>query len=107
MASRTCYVYIMANPWSRVLYTGVTSDLHGRAWTHKEKSTEGFTKRYNVTSLVYFEEHDGPNSAIAREKQIKGWDRAKKIKLIESMNPGFEDLSAGWYVEPDSSLRSE
>lgn len=90
------YVYIMAS-LSRVLYTGVTSDLHRRVWEHKEKQLEGFTKRYNVTRLVYYEETSDVRVAIEREKQIKGWTRAKKVALLESVNSGWSDLSEGWY----------
>jgi putative endonuclease len=96
MPAKPCWVYIMANPWSRVLYTGVTSDLMRRVWQHKQQAT-GFTARYNVTTLVYFEEHDGPTSAITREKQIKAWRREKKVELICTLNPDFKDLSDGCY----------
>jgi putative endonuclease len=67
MPAKTCWVYIMANPWSHVLYTGVTSDIVRRVWQHKQQTT-GFTAQYKVTRLVYLEEHDGPTSAITREK---------------------------------------
>jgi putative endonuclease len=90
-------VYIMSNRWSRVLYVGITSELVKRVYDHKQRETDGFTKKYSGTTLVYFEELDGPKAAIEREKQIKGWRREKKIALIESINPGFEDLSEGWY----------
>jgi len=90
------YVYIMTNH-SGTLYAGVTNDLRRRAWEHKQKLIEGFTKRYNITRLVYYEETPDANSAIFREKQIKGWLRKKKIALIESVNPGWKDLSEGWY----------
>jgi len=66
---------------------------------HKERKIEGFTKRYNVTKLVYYETYEDVREAIMREKQIKGWLRAKKIALIESLNPKWEDLRAGWYNE--------
>jgi putative endonuclease len=90
------YVYIMASA-SRVLYVGVTSNLHRRVWEHKQKRIDGFTKRYNITRLVYYEETSDIRAAIEREKQIKGWLRAKKVALIESVNPGWSDLSEGWY----------
>ena len=97
----------MANPWSHVLYTGVTSELPMRVKQHKERSLPGFTQKYNVTALVYFEELDGPKAAIAREKQIKGWTREKKLALIQSVNPEMRDLSEDWYDDtskaPDSS----
>ena len=86
------FVYIMSNK-SRTLYTGVTKDLSRRAYEHKSKLIPGFTQRYNITKLVYFEATSDINSAIAREKQIKGWLRKKKIELIESMNPEWEDLA--------------
>jgi len=91
------YVYIMTNR-SRTLYVGVTNDIRRRVWQHKHKLIEGFTKRYNVTRLVYYEETPDVKAATAREKQIKGWLRRKKIALIETLNPDWEDLSDGWYA---------
>lgn len=91
------YVYIMASK-SRVLYTGVTNNLERRVYEHKNKLVEGFTSKYNVTRLVHFEEANDVNVAIAREKQIKGWLRSKKISLIESVNPQWKDLSLDWYI---------
>lgn len=93
---KTYYVYIMTNH-SGTLYVGVTNDLHRRVWQHKQKLIEGFTKRYNITRLVYYEETTDVRQAIAREKQIKGWLRRKKIALITSANPEWRDLGAGWY----------
>ncbi len=90
------YVYIMTNR-SKTLYTGVTNDLMLRVYEHKNKMVEGFTKKYNITRLVYFEETNDIQSAITREKQIKGWLRSKKIALIESVNPKWKDLSEGWF----------
>jgi putative endonuclease len=90
------YVYIMTNR-SKTLYTGVTNDLTRRVYEHKNKMIDGFTKKYNITKLVYFEETNDILSAITREKQIKGWLRSKKIALIESVNPKWEDLSEGWF----------
>lgn len=90
------YVYIMTNR-SKTLYTGVTNDLMRRVYEHKNKMVEGFTKKYNITKLVYFVETNDVQSAITREKQIKGWLRAKKIALIESKNPEWKDLSEGWF----------
>ncbi|MBN1934179.1 MAG: GIY-YIG nuclease family protein [Anaerolineae bacterium] len=92
------YVYIMTNH-SGTLYTGMTNDLKRRVWQHKQKLVEGFTKRYNITRLIYWEETGDVNVAIAREKEIKGWVRAKKIALIEADNPGWKDLSEEWYGE--------
>jgi len=100
------FVYIVTNK-SGTLYTGVTNDLSRRVYEHKQKLVPGFTKKYNITRLVYFEETDDIKAAIAREKQIKGWLRSKKIALIESLNPKWEDLSINWYENTDSSLRSE
>jgi putative endonuclease len=90
--SRTFCVYIFAGK-SAVLYTGMTNDLARRVREHQEKQIPGFTKTYNVTKLVWFEAHGTPLSAIAREKQIKGWARAKRIALIQEMNPQWMDLS--------------
>lgn len=86
------YVYIMTNWTHSVLYTGVTSDLIARVYQHKEKINPGFTEKYNIKILVYYEEQPDALSAIAREKQIKGGSRDKKIKLINKLNPGWEDL---------------
>ena len=110
---KTYHVYIMASA-SRVLYIGVTSDLLRRVWEHKQKKFRGFTARYCVTELVYLEGFGNVCMAIAREKQLKGWLRTRKIALIESFNPQWKDLSAELQKtspEPkarrDSSLRSE
>ncbi len=86
------FVYIMTNKHNTVLYTGVTNDIYRRVSEHKEGLTKGFTKKYNVNKLVYVEEFLDPNSAIAREKQIKAGSRQKKIDLIESINPEWNDL---------------
>ena len=83
---------MMTNKINTVIYTGVTSDLVKRVYEHKHKVTDGFTKRYNINKLVYYEVFDDIENAIAREKQIKGGFREKKIKFITSMNPGFKDL---------------
>jgi len=91
------HVYIMTNgPLPALLYTGITGDLRHRVWQHKHKLVEGFTSRYNLTSLVYYEEFVYPDVAIAREKEIKGWRRSKKIRLVESTNPRWEDLARDW-----------
>ena len=89
---RTYYTYIMASR-SRALYTGVTNDLARRVIEHKRGLYAGFTRRYRVTRLVYFEEFADVRDAIAREKQIKGWRRSRKISLIERRNPTWEDLA--------------
>jgi putative endonuclease len=90
------YVYIMSNK-SGTLYTGITNDLEHRVYQHKSKLIDGFTKRYNVTKLVYFASTDDVNAAIAREKQIKGMLRSKKVELIKTTNPQWQDLSEGWF----------
>jgi putative endonuclease len=86
------FMYIMTNRHNTVLYTGVTGNLKKRVCEHKEKLVEGFTKRYNITKLVYFEVFNDPENAIKREKQIKGGSRKKKIDLIEKKNKNWDDL---------------
>ena len=85
-------VYIMANKRSGTLYVGVTSNLSQRTWQYKNHLVDGFTKKYKITSLVYFEQTSNMESAITREKELKGWSRAKKILLIEKSNPYWNDL---------------
>ena len=105
------YVYIMSSK-SRVLYVGMTGFLMSRVLQHKAGEVDGFTKRYRITRLVYYEAFQYVNNAIARETEIKKWRREKKVALIEAANPTWEDLAADW-GEPapmqtaDSSLRSE
>jgi putative endonuclease len=82
----------MTNKTNNVLYTGVTSNLRRRAYEHREQIVEGFTKKYNVHKLVFYEAYQEPESAIHREKQIKAGSRAKKVALIEAMNPEWKDL---------------
>jgi putative endonuclease len=94
---KTYYVYLLANYSNTTLYTGVTSNLVRRIYEHKNKITPGFTSKYNVNKLVYFEETNAINAALKREKQIKGWLRAKKNQLIESKNKDWRDLSEGWF----------
>ncbi len=91
------YVYILTNLNDKVMYIGVTNNLKRRVYEHKNHMVEGFSQRYNVTKLVYFENTSDVHSAISREKQLKGWRREKKNRLVESMNPEWEDLSAGWF----------
>jgi putative endonuclease len=86
------YIYLMSNKNNTVIYTGVTNNLKRRVYEHKEKMIDGFTKKYNVDKLVYFEFIDDINSAIQREKQIKAGSRKKKIDLINSINKGWKDL---------------
>ncbi|MBI1806520.1 MAG: GIY-YIG nuclease family protein [Ignavibacteria bacterium] len=93
MLEKQYYVYILTNKNNSVLYTGVTGNLGARVYQHREKSVPGFTKRYNITKLVYYEVFDDPYNAIVREKQIKAGSRRKKMTLIESMNKEWKDLS--------------
>ena len=90
------FVYMLSNK-SGMLYTGVTNNLEQRLYQHKKKQNEGFTGKYNINRLVYFESTDDVTVAIAREKQIKGMLRSKKIELIKTVNPGLVDLSENWY----------
>ena len=89
---RQSFVYLMTNQMNNVIYTGVTNDLVKRIYEHKQKTVEGFTKKYNVTKLVYYEIFDDIKDAISREKQIKGGSRLKKLNLIKNENPEFRDL---------------
>ncbi|MDD5449745.1 MAG: GIY-YIG nuclease family protein [Candidatus Omnitrophica bacterium] len=92
MTNKAGYIYLITNKHNTVIYTGVTSNLQKRVYEHREGLVDGFTKKYNVKKLVYYELADNMESAIAREKQIKAGSRKKKIKLITSMNPSFKDL---------------
>ena len=101
-------VYILASERNGTLYIGVTSDLIGRTWQHREHLTEGFTKRYGVSLLVWYEMHGDMSSAIQREKQIKKWNRAWKLRLIQEQNPRWQDLwpaIIGQSLGMDSRLR--
>ena len=101
------YVYIMASR-AKTLYIGVTNDIERWAWEHKSGTPAGFTSRYNVNRLVYYEDYESIRDAIQREKQLKGLLRGKKLALIESANPEWDDLAHGWYPgHRDPSLRSE
>src|SRR5260370_362177 len=91
------YVYIITNV-SGTLYTGVTNNLERRVYEHKAGVVEGFTHRYKINRLVYFEETNDVVAAISREKQIKGWVRRKKLDLIKAVNPNWEDLSLAWGI---------
>ena len=86
------FIYIMTNNHHTVLYTGMTGYIAERGWQHKKKLIDGFTKKYNVTKMVYFETYEDVNRAIAREKQIKGWNRKKKEALITKANPDWDDV---------------
>lgn len=90
-------VYILTNKSNTTFYIGVTSELENRVWQHKNKVYDGFTSKYEINKLVYYEEYQWVHDAIAREKQLKGGSRQKKIDLVLSVNPSWSDLSNGWY----------
>jgi len=91
------YVYILTNKNDKVMYVGVTNNLERRVYEHKAKMVLGFTEKYNVNKLVYFEETNDVNVAISREKKIKKWRREKKNNLVVAVNPEWKDLSDGWF----------
>jgi putative endonuclease len=97
MRDHQYFVCILSNFTNSVVYIGVTNDLETRVFQHKNKLLKGFTQKYNVNKLVYFEEHNDINRAIEREKQLKNWQRAWKNELIEKDNPEWRDLSEGRY----------
>ena len=101
MNNHNYYVYILSNKNNNVLYTGVTNNLERRMLEHKSKLNAGFTSKFNCSKLLYFEEFQWVDEAIAREKQIKVGSRFKKIELINSFNPDWEDLSNDWFTNED------
>ena len=94
--TRRYYVYLLTNWNNKVIYLGVTNNLERRLYEHKNKLVKGFSEKYNVNKLVYFEETQDVTAAIAREKEIKKWRREKKNQLVNRMNPNWKDLSSGW-----------
>ena len=100
---KTCAVYILTNYNETTFYIGVTSNLQKRIFEHKNKLAEGFTKKYNINKLVYYELTESIETAINREKQLKRWHRQWKINLIKEMNPEFRDLSEDWQDAETSS----
>lgn len=94
--SQSYYVYLLTNWNDQVIYVGVTNNLERRLYEHKHKLVQGFTAKYNVNKLVYFEETPDVNAALQREKEIKKWRREKKNNLVTSINPEWQDLSEGW-----------
>lgn len=92
LMARQYYIYILASQKNGTLYIGVTNSIISRVWNHKSKLTKGFTKKYNVTNLVYYEIFDDIGYAIQREKQLKKWNRKWKLRLIEKFNPNWRDL---------------
>lgn len=107
MKTHLYYVYILTNMHHFVLYTGVTNDLERRCKEHRQKKVKGFTQKYNVDKLIYFEVFDFIDSAIAREKQIKGYSRAKKIALIDQFNKQWKDLFINGKIENPCARNSE
>jgi len=104
MNEHVYYIYILSNKNNNVLYTGVTNNLERRMLEHKSKINSGFTSKFNCSKLLYYEEFQWIDEAIAREKQIKGGSRLKKIKLINTHNPNWEDLSIDWFSNQDIAL---
>jgi putative endonuclease len=100
---RFYYVYILGSI-SGTLYIGVTGSLRRRVWQHKQHASDGFTAQYDVSRLLYFETFRHVGKAIAREKQLKGWRREKKIALIQKANPEWKDLSREWYIDRPLSI---
>ncbi|MEW6527686.1 MAG: GIY-YIG nuclease family protein [Spirochaetota bacterium] len=104
MSNLNFYVYILTNWNNKVMYIGITNDLRRRMYEHKNKMLDGFTKKYNVNKLVYYEYTKDVHMAITREKEIKKWRREKKNNLVMSINPEWKDLTEDW---EDFSLRSK
>ena len=92
MSKKQFYVYIMARGRNSTFYVGITSDLPKRVWEHKNKAADGFTKKYDIAHLVYYETYDDAENAIRREKRLKKWNRTWKMRVIEEMNPEWNDL---------------
>jgi putative endonuclease len=107
MNSKQYYVYIMTNASHSVTYTGVTNDLIKRVWQHNNNLVDGFTKKYRIHCLVYYDQTDNVYAAISREKEIKGWLKSKKIALINEFNPSWSDLYDGICGNDDSAEHSE
>lgn len=107
MLTKTYYVYIITNKNNTTFYIGATDSLIRRMYEHKNELVEGFSKRYRLKKLVYYEETSDINSAIAREKQLKNWHREWKINLIKKDNPGFEDLAVNWFKEMPKRVRHD
>jgi len=97
---KSYYVYMLTNWTGEVLYIGVTNDLERRLLEHKAGRVQGFTRKYSLKKLVYFEQSNDINAAIVREKELKGWRRDKKNALVNSTNPDWKDLAEGWYEDP-------
>jgi putative endonuclease len=104
MKDHNYFVYMLSNTLNTVIYTGVTNNLERRMLEHKSKHNSGFSAKYNCNKLVYFEEFQWITEAIVREKQLKGGSRSRKMNLINSMNPGWVDLSVDWFSDNDIFL---
>ncbi len=100
------FIYLLANRRNGTLYVGVTSDLVKRVWEHKHDSVEGFTQRYGVHRLVYYEVCDDIRDAIIREKRLKKWDRGWKLRMIEEVNPAWDDLYEGLSAQPHARIEN-
>ncbi|MEO1023792.1 MAG: GIY-YIG nuclease family protein [Bacteroidota bacterium] len=96
MNRKVYYVYMLSNA-SKMIYIGMTNNLTRRIYEHRNKLLKGYTQKYNLHDLVYYEETDDVGRAIEREKQLKGWKRNRKVKLIEAVNPGWKDLAERWF----------
>jgi putative endonuclease len=108
MRPAAMYVYLLSST-TRRLYVGVSNDLSRRVWQHRDGTIRGFTRKYSITRLVYYESFSDPAVAIRREKQIKSWSRVKKLALVASMNPSWIDYAEHWFPSArraDPSLRS-
>ncbi len=101
-AANVYHIYILASD-SRRLYVGMTSDLVRRVWQHRVGALPGFTQRYRISRLVYFESTTDARAAVARERQVKAWTREKRLRLVESVNAGWTDLATTWFVDPMSA----
>lgn len=102
MCVKTYYIYIMTNN-TKTLYIGMTNNLQRRVYEHKNHLVKGFTSKYRISKLIYYETTKDVNSAIIREKQLKNWHRQWKINLIEENNPEWNDLAKEWNIDPESS----
>ena len=96
MNEKSYYVYILTNDWGNVMYVGMTSNIERRLYEQKQELADGFTKRYHVHKLVYYEQTNDAYAAVTRERQLKGWTRKRKNELVETVNPNWEDLSTSW-----------
>ncbi len=106
MARKTYFVYVVASR-TRVLYVGMTSNLHRRLFEHRTGARPGLSARYGTTRLVYYEAHNTERSAVSRSQMMRRWDRRAKVTLIESLNPGWTDFAKRWYTAPALTAAAE